>query len=177
MRRAAVSRSTVKLLAPPASSPAPAITRQLYHCICLTWWFIPQQITKHIFIDKCSKLAATLQLANLRAFVEASYASHPSQRKSSLLSYLPRAGHVLRSSAMRERVGKLAATLAFPLTAAKTVLQRNLSVVLDQSGRKLAISKRILMGKLQKRPWTSSTEPWTRFDRPLNVFWQTLDRL
>ena len=53
---------------------------------------------------------------------------------------------------MRERVGKPAATLAFPLTAAKTVLQRNLSVVLDQSGRKLAISKRILMGKVQKRP-------------------------
>ena len=52
----------------------------------------------------------------------------------------------------RERVGKLAATVAFPLTAAKTVLWRNLSVVVDQSGRKFAISELILMGKVQKRP-------------------------
>ena len=42
-------------------------------------------------------------------------------------------------------------------------------VVVDQSGHKVAISKRMLMGKVQKRPWTSSTEPSTRFDRPSNV--------
>ena len=121
-QRAALLRSTVKLLAPPASSPAPAITRQLSHCIGSMRWFIPQQITKHIFVHKCSKLAATPQLANLRVFVEASYASPSSQRKSSLLSSLPRVAHVLHSSAMREHVAKLVCDSIFPLTAAKTVL-------------------------------------------------------
>ena len=53
---------------------------------------------------------------------------------------------------MCERIGKLGTIVAFALTDAKTVLQRNLSGVLDQSGRKLTISKRILMGKVQKRP-------------------------
>ena len=98
------------------------------------------------------KLATTPQLANLRAFFEASYASPPSQRELSLLASLLRLAHVLHSNAMHEHVGKLAATVAFPLAAAKTVLQRNLSVVLDQSGRKLGISKQNLMGKVQKGP-------------------------
>ena len=48
-------------------------------------------------------------------------------------------------------------------------------MVLDQSGRKLAISKQKLMGKVQKRSWTSShnleqgsADLQTYFDRPLN---------
>ena len=152
---AALLRSTVKLLAPPASSLALAITRKLSHCIGLTRWFIPQKITKHIFAHKflkLVKLAETPQLANLRAFVEASYGSPSSQCESNLLSSLPCMAHVLHSSAMREHVGKLVATMVFPLIAIKTVLYRNLSLVLDQSGHKLAISKRNLMGKVQKRP-------------------------
>ena len=78
------------------------------------------------------KLAATLQLANLRAFVEASYASPSSRRESSLLSSLPRAAHVLHNSAMREHVTKLVCDSIVPLTVAKTALWRNLLVVLDQ---------------------------------------------
>ena len=121
-QRAALLWSTVKLLAPPASSPAPAITRQLSHCIGLTQWLIPQQITKHIFVHKCSKLvklAATSQMANLRAFIEASYASPSSQRESNLLSSIARVAHVLHNSAIRKCVGKLATTMAFPLIATK----------------------------------------------------------
>ena len=150
MRRAALSRSTVKLLAPPASSPTSAITRQLSHCIGSTRWFIPQQVTKHIFVHKCSKLvklAATPQLGNLRAFVEASYASPSSRHESSLLSSLPHMAHVLHSSAMHECVAKLVCDSIIPLTTAKIVLQRNPLVVLDQSATKLAISKQILMEK------------------------------
>ena len=134
-RRAALLWSTVKLLAPPASSPAPAVIRQLSHCIGSAQWFSPQQIAKHIFVHKCSKLvklAATPQLANLRAFVEASYASPSSRRESSLLSSLPCVAHVLHSSAMRERVAKLVCDSIIPLPAAKTVLRRNFLVVLDQ---------------------------------------------
>ena len=67
----------------PTSSPTLAITRKLSHCIGLTLWFIPQQIVKQSFVHKCSKLmklAATPQLASLRAFVEASYVLPSSQR-------------------------------------------------------------------------------------------------
>ena len=78
------------------------------------------------------KLVATPQLANLRAIVEASYTSPSSRRESSLLSSLPRVAHVLHSSAMREHVAKFVCNNIFPLTAAKTVLRRNLWVVLDQ---------------------------------------------
>ena len=63
---AALLKSIVKLLATLPSFPALAITRQLSHYIGSTRWFIPQQITKHVFVHKCSKLvklAATLQLA------------------------------------------------------------------------------------------------------------------
>ena len=38
------------------SSPLLAITRQLSHYIGSTRWFIPQQVTKHIFVHKCLKL-------------------------------------------------------------------------------------------------------------------------
>ena len=75
---------------------------------------------------------ATPQLANLQVFVEASYASSSSQHGSSLLSSLPHVAHVLHSSAMHERVAKLVCDSIIPLTAAKTVLQRNLWVVLEQ---------------------------------------------
>ena len=134
-RRAALLQSTVKLLAPPASSPTPAITRQLSHCIGSARWFSPQQIAKHIFVHKCLKLVklvARPQLANLQAFVEVSYASPSSRHESSLLSSLPHVAHVLHSSAMREHAAKLVCNSIFPLTATKTVLQRNLLVVLEQ---------------------------------------------
>ena len=121
-QRGALLCSTVKLLGPLVFSLALPITCELSYCIGLTRWFIPQQITKHIFIHKCWKLAATLQLVNLRAFFEASYASPPSQRESSLLSRLPCVAHMLCSSAMHKHVGKVAVTVVFPLTAAKTVL-------------------------------------------------------
>ena len=105
------------------------------HWFSATVRFSPQQIAKHIFVHKCSKLVklvATPQLENLRTFLEASYASPSSRRESSLLSSLPRVAHVLHSSAMRERVAKLVCDSIIPLTAAKTVLRRNLLVVLDQ---------------------------------------------
>ena len=129
----------MKLLAPPASSPAPAITRQLSHCIGSTRWFIPQQITKHIFVHKCSKLVklvATPQLANLRAFVEASYASPSSRHESSLLSSLPHVAHVLHSSAMRRACCKTGLRQYLSTYSCKNcTVRRNLLVVLDQSER------------------------------------------
>ena len=78
------------------------------------------------------KLAATPQLTNVLAFVEDSYALSPSQHELSLLSSLLHVAHVLHSSAMREHVAKLVCDSIIPLTAAKTVVRRNLLVVLDQ---------------------------------------------
>ena len=48
------------------------------------------------------------------------------------LSRLPCAAYMFHSSAMHERVAKLVCDSIFPLTATKTVLRRNLWVVLDQ---------------------------------------------
>ena len=79
----------------------------------------------------------------------------------STFSHLLCVSHVLCSSAMHEHVAKLVATVFFLLTAAKTVLQRNLLVVLGQLATKLAISKQILMGKAQNQPWTALIDSWT----------------
>ena len=65
------------------------------------------------------KLVATPQLAEIGAFVEASYASPSSQRESSLLSSFLHVAHVLHSSTMREGVEKLVATVAFHLQLQK----------------------------------------------------------